>query len=128
RAKTQCLENIRLTFGCEVDRLRVATALNVEDSVVAPDVFVVPDKMAFGIGGKRRLPRPAESKKQRRHAALLVRGSGAMHREKAARGREVVRDRKDTFLHLTGVFGAHNDKLPILETQVDAGRRAHTTR
>ena len=37
RAEAQRLENVRLAFRREVDRLGVAAAFDVEDAVVAPD-------------------------------------------------------------------------------------------
>ena len=71
RAKKQCLENVRLAFRGEIDRLGVAAAFDVEDSVVGPNVFVIADKMSFRIGRKRCLTGPTESKKERRRAGLL---------------------------------------------------------
>src|SRR4051812_1558257 len=85
RTETERLENIRLTFVRKVYCLRVATAFDVEDAVVAPDVFVVSDEMTLRIGREGRLPRAAESEEQRRHTALLVGCGRAMHREQTAR-------------------------------------------
>ncbi len=51
-----------------------------------------------------------------------------MHREHAAFRREVVRNRKDAFLHLAGVFGAEDDELLVLNAEVDARGRAHSGR
>ena len=65
RAEAQRLENVRLALRREVDRLGVAAAFDVEDAVVAPAVLVVADEMPLRIGGKRRLPRAAQSEEQR---------------------------------------------------------------
>src|SRR6266496_6125380 len=51
-----------------------------------------------------------------------------MHREQPALRRKVIGDGKYTFLHLAGVFGAEDNKLLILETEVDTRGRAHAAR
>ena len=51
-----------------------------------------------------------------------------MHREHAPLRREVVRNRKDAFFHLAGVFGAEDDELLVLNAEVDARGRAHAGR
>src|SRR4030095_8244047 len=48
--KPQSLENIRLVFGRKVNRLCVATAFDIENAVIAPNVFVVTNKMTLWIG------------------------------------------------------------------------------
>src|SRR5690349_5936216 len=50
RAEAQRLENIRFAFWREIDRLGVAAAFDVEDSVVAPDMLVITDEMTLRIG------------------------------------------------------------------------------
>ena len=52
----------------------------------------------------------------------------AMHREHAALGREVVRHRENTLLHLARVFSAKDDEFLVLEAEIDAGGRAHSSR
>ncbi len=44
--------NVRLRFGRELDHLGIAAALEIEDAVVGPSVFIITDQAAFGIGGK----------------------------------------------------------------------------
>ena len=43
-----------------------------------------------------------------------------MHREQPALRREIIRNREDTFLHFTGVFGSKNDKLLVFEVEIYA--------
>ena len=125
RAEAQRLEDVRLVFRRQVDRLGVAAAFDVEDAVVAPAVLVVADEVPLGIGGERRLAGAGQAEQQRRAAGLPVRRGRAVHREHAALRREVVRDREHALLHLAGVLGAEDDQLAVFEAQVDARRRAH---
>src|SRR4029077_5319567 len=70
-AEAQRLKDVRLVFWREVDRLRVAASFDVEDALIAPNVFVVANKMTFRISRERGFPRAAETEKQRRHACLF---------------------------------------------------------
>ena len=65
RAETERLENVRLAFRGQIDRLGVTAAFDVEDAVVAPAVFVVADELALGIGRERRLAGAAEAEEER---------------------------------------------------------------
>ena len=58
-AEAQRLKNIRLVFRREVDRLCVTATFDVEDTVVAPNMFVVADEMTFRICRQRGFPRAA---------------------------------------------------------------------
>src|SRR6266576_1107733 len=51
-----------------------------------------------------------------------------MHGEQPAFWRKVIGHSKHAFLHLTRVFGAEDDKLLILEAEVDARGRTHAGR
>src|SRR5204863_4929164 len=76
----RCAINVRLAFRREVDHLRVATALEVENSIGRPPVFVVTDETAIGIGRKRRLASSRKAEKERGVAGLAdIRR--AVHRE-----------------------------------------------
>jgi len=44
--------NIRLGFLGKIDRFGVAAAFDIEDAGVGPDVLVVSDKLAGGVGGE----------------------------------------------------------------------------
>src|SRR5215470_2174798 len=54
--KPQSCEDVRLRFTRQIDRLRVASALDVEDSIVTPAMFIVADQIAFGICRQRGFP------------------------------------------------------------------------
>src|SRR5262249_59792671 len=49
------LVDLGLRLRRQLDHLRVAATLEVEDAAVAPTVLVVADERTRGIGGKRRL-------------------------------------------------------------------------
>ena len=65
-AEAQRLENIRLVLRRKIDRLGVAAAFDVEDSVVAPAVLVVADQMTLRVGGERRLAGAGQAEEQAR--------------------------------------------------------------
>ena len=44
--------NIRLSLFGEIDGLRVAAALEVEDTILVPTMLVVTDEGSLGIGGE----------------------------------------------------------------------------
>jgi hypothetical protein len=74
--------------------------------------------MTLGVGRERGLSRAAEAEEPRRGAGLFVRRGRAVHREHAALRREVVRNRKDAFLHLAG-----SSCSPINQAYIDAQDR-----
>src|SRR4030095_10423705 len=78
-AKAQSLKNIRLVLGREVDRLCVAAAFNVEDAFVAPNVFVVSNKMTLRICRQGGFSSAAKTEEQGGDAGLFVGCRGAMH-------------------------------------------------
>ena len=94
--------DLGLPFARQPDDLRVAAALEVEDSLVGPAVLVVPDQRPRRVGGERRLPRARETEEQR-HVPGFSEVRGTVHREDAAPGEEVVEDREYRLLHLAGV-------------------------
>src|SRR3954447_15828055 len=59
------LVDLGLRLRGELDHLRVAAALEVEDAAVPPAVLVVADKGARRISRKRRLPRAREAEEDR---------------------------------------------------------------
>ena len=65
RAEAQRLENVRFALGREVDRLRVAAAFDIKDTIVAPAMLIVADEMTLRIGGECGLARATEAKEKR---------------------------------------------------------------
>ena len=56
-APGRCID-FGLCLGAQANHLGVATPFEVEQSVVAPAVLVIPDQATVGIGGKGRLSGP----------------------------------------------------------------------
>ena len=120
-SETERLENIRLVFRREIDRLGVTAAFDVEDAVVAPDMLVVADEVALRVGGKRRLARAAQPEQRDEELPLCLSAVAEQCIESRPRfGREVIRHRENALLHLAGVFGAENDEFPVFEAEVNA--------
>ena len=61
--KTDCFENIRLFFFRKIDALCVAAAFNIENSIVGPAVFIIPNKLPFWICRKGRFSCSGQTKK-----------------------------------------------------------------
>src|SRR5258706_12703145 len=64
--EAQRVPDLRLFVRRELNALGVASALEVEDAVAAPSVFVVADEITRRVGGERSLARARKPKKQRR--------------------------------------------------------------
>ena len=119
-AEADRVPDLRLALFGQLDALGVAAALDVEDAVVGPAVLVVADEPAIGIGGKRGLAGSGESEEECDvGGVLLVDVARAVHREDVEVGQVVVHRVEDRLLHLTGVSGAEDDDLPLLETLDD---------
>src|SRR5256886_15746023 len=82
-------ENPGLALAQQPDDLGVAPALEVEDPPVGPAVLVIPDEGSLRVGGERRLPRARQAEEQR-DVACPAEVGGAVHREHAALGQQVV--------------------------------------
>ncbi len=86
-------------------------------------MLVIAHEQPLRIRGERRLSRSRETEEQRGAVRLRIRRRGAMHGQDALLRHQVVHDREDALLHLPGVLGAENHDFPVLEAQVDGGRR-----
>src|SRR4029077_2810623 len=126
--KSQSLENIRLALGRKINRLCVAAAFDVEDPVIAPNVFVVANEMTLRISRECGFSRAAETEEQGRHSRLFICRGRAMHREQTTFRRKIIGNGKNAFFHLAGIFGTQDNKFLVLEAEIDAGRRAHAGR
>ena len=102
----------------------VAAALDVGDAVVVPAVLVVADQGAVRVGGEGRFARSGEAEEER-DVAIGALVCGAVHREHAAFGHQVVHDGEDALLHLAGVLAAEDDELAGAEVEHDAGGVVH---
>ena len=120
-AESERLKDVRLLLHAQIDRLRVAATFDVEDPVIRPAMLVISDQKALRIGRQRRLARPGEAEQQRRAFGRRIRGGGAMHRQHSQLGHQIVHDREDTLLHLTGVLRSENHHLAVFEAQIHRG-------
>src|SRR5665213_3430197 len=94
--------DLRFRFLAQLDHLRVAPALEVEDAVARPAVLVVADQRPVRIRGERRLAGPGEAEEDRGVAGLPdVRR--AVHREHVAQRHQVVHHGEHGLLGLAGV-------------------------
>ena len=95
-------ENIGFVFFGEVDALGVAAAFEIEHAFVVPAVFVITDKLTFGVGRKGGLARSRKPEENGRvavfaHVGRAVHGGHALERQK------VVHHREEAFLHFPAV-------------------------
>mmetsp|Transcript_3001 Transcript_3001/g.5561 ORF Transcript_3001/g.5561 Transcript_3001/m.5561 type:complete len:365 (+) Transcript_3001:212-1306(+) len=102
------VEDLWLLVAAEVDGLGVAASLDVEHSVVSPDVLVVANEQALWVARKRGLSGSREAEEDADVAVFALVGT-CVHRQHALLGHEVVEDCEDTFLHFSGVLGTEND-------------------
>src|SRR5215216_2609288 len=108
-------------LGGEVYRLRVATALEVEDPRVGPAVLVVTDQVPPGVGREGRLARPREPEEER-NVSFLSHVGRAVHREDTMFGRQhEVEHGEDALLYLPRVGRTANEYYLALEVYPDEG-------
>jgi hypothetical protein len=72
RAEPNSVEDLGLLLGGEVDALGVAPSFDVEDACIGPDVFVVADEEAVGIGGEGCFPRTGETEEESDVTVILA--------------------------------------------------------
>ena len=102
--------DLRFGVSVEVDHLRIAAALEIEESAIRPAMLVVADQLAAGIGRKRRLACAGQAEKHRRALGPDIRRT--VHRHDAPGRQQVVQQREDRFLDLAGIVGpADQDQL-----------------
>ena len=96
RTETDGVVDLRLLLGGKVDTLGVAPSLDVENTVVRPDVLVIPDQLAVGIGRLCGLSRSRETEEACDITVLRTDVSRGMERElPELDGLEVVHDGED---------------------------------
>lgn len=124
-AKLHRVEDIRLLLGGETDALGVATALDVEDTVVTPAVLVVTNQLPVGVGRQCRLSSPRQAEEQGHVTLLTLVCRGVKGEHVVLHWHLVEENREDALLHLTGVFGAENYHLLLGEVESNGGTRCH---
>ncbi len=116
-------EDLRLQIGGQVDGLCVATAFEVEDSAVAPAVFVIADQGAVGVCRQGRLSGPREPEEDSDISAHPhVRRT--VHRHDIAQGQQIIHDREDRFFDFARVRGAADEHEASAEVDDHEGLRA----
>ena len=119
-AEADGIEDVWLALAREVDGLRIAAALDVEDATRAPAVLVVADEQARGVGGKRRLAGAGKAEEDARLAGGGVDVGAAVHGQHAVLERqEVVHHREDGLLDLAAVAGASDNDLLAVHIEDD---------
>src|SRR5438445_12320515 len=101
-AEAQGVPDLGLVLFGELDAFGVASALEVEDAVGAPAVFVVADEIAGRIGGERGFSGSGKSEEQGAHAIVADIGR-AVHREHMALRQQEIHDAENRLLHLAGI-------------------------
>src|SRR5215471_6323219 len=69
-AESQGIPDLRLILLRELDALGIASALEVEDAVGAPAMFVIADEIARRVRGERRLSSAGKTKEERGNAIV----------------------------------------------------------
>ena len=112
--------DLRLGLLRQLDDLGVAAALEIEDAVRRPAMFIVADEGARRIGRERGLAGAGQAEE---HGAVAI-GSdigGAMHRHHALFRQQVVEDGEDRLLHLAGIMRAADEDEAVGEVERDDG-------
>lgn len=122
------VEDFWLLLGAQANALCVAAALDVEDTVVRPDVLVVTNQSAVRVSRQGRLAGAGETKEERNVAIGALVGTRVERQLAELDGLQVVHDGKDTLFHLTSVLGTENDHLATLEVDFNRGRGCHARR
>lgn len=127
RAELDGIEDLGLLLSREADALGVATAFDIEDTVVGPNVLIVTDEASVGVSGQRRLARARETEEERDVAVLALVGRRVQRKLAELDGLQVVHDGEDALLHLTCVLGTEDDHLATLEVDLDGRCRSHAS-
>jgi len=104
------VKNVRLPSSREAVSLGVASAFNVKNVFVGPNMLIVTNKQAFWVRGKSGFASSRETKKD----CGVTFGSDvgrAMHAESSAFWHVIMHDSEYSLLHFTSVGGAEDHKL-----------------
>ena len=95
-------EDFGLRLRRQSDHLGIAAALEVEDPVGAPAVLVIADQEPFRIGRERRLAGAGKAEEDS-GSAVIADVDGAVHRQDAALGQEIIKDTENRLLDLARI-------------------------
>ena len=108
---------LRFAFGRQADDLRVAATLKIEDTVIAPAMFVIADQGPFRIGGERGFAGPGQAKENRHVILILAIVGRTVHGHHAALRQQIIHHREDGFFDFSGVGGAADEDEFLPEIQ-----------
>ena len=132
-AKANGIVNLGLLLPGEVDALGIAAALDVEDALGGPDMFVVPNQLPRRVRAESRLPCATKPKEQghislRAHITGRVQWQGPFcgaQMPLRSQGHVIHHHREDSLLHLPCVLRAKDHHLPPAERQRHGGGGGH---
>ncbi len=110
--------DLRLVFLGEVNRLRVAAAFDVEDTIGAPAVLVVSDEHAVRVSAQGGFTGAGEAEEQRGIAVFSDVGA-AVHGEYILLWQEVVHDGEYALFDLAAVLAACDDNHALFKMHKD---------
>ena len=126
RTKPDGVVDLRLLLGGKVDALGIAPTLDVENTVVRPDVLIIADQLTVGVGRQCGLSSSRESEEESDITVLRTDVGRGVERElPELNGLEVVHDGEDALLHLSRVLGTEDNHFHTLEVNLDRGSRTH---
>ena len=111
------LVDIGLCVRIEIDNLRVAAALVVEDPLIIPAMLIIADEKALVVRRERGLTCAGEAEEERCILSLLVRICRTVHGGDALEGEVVVHHREHTLLHLAAIPRIDDDLLTTREVK-----------
>jgi hypothetical protein len=107
--------DIGLLLSRQANGLSVATALDVENTVVRPAVLVVTNESSVGVGGESGLASSRETEEKSDIAVLALVGGGVEGEDVVLDGHLVEENSEDSFFHFTSVLSTEDDHLLLLE-------------
>src|SRR5699024_2709616 len=98
-----CIVDVRLGLFVQVDNFCVASAFEVEYSVVIPAVLVITDQKTFRVCGQSCFTCSGKAEEDCCVFTVHIGVCGAVHGSDALQRQVVVHHREHTFLHLSAV-------------------------
>ena len=109
--------DIRLGFFVKVDNLCIASAFEVEDTVVVPAMLVVADQETLGICGQGSLAGSGKTEEDSGVLAVHICVCGAVHGSDALQRQIVVHHGEHTFLHFSAVPCVQDNLLAACDVE-----------
>ena len=107
RSKTDCRPDLWFILGTEIDALSITAALEIEDPILGPAMFIVTDQATLRTGRRVGLTRGGKAKK-RGHIPIPALVGRAMHGQHSLGRQQVVHDAEHGLFDFSTVVGAAN--------------------